>query len=90
VLSCPPAFAGVNNRALRYAQIGPFSASTDIITEPGSRSKRVERGQSPVRLGLWSDDSKKILIQIKTRESALTYTYRISQHAIRLRAVISI
>jgi len=43
-----------------------------------------------VRLGLWSDDSKKILIQIKTRESALTYTYRISQHAIRLRAVISI
>ena len=46
MLSCPPAFAGVNNCALRYAQIGPFSASIDINTEPGTRSKRVERGQS--------------------------------------------
>jgi len=51
VLSCPPAFAGVNNRALRYAQIGPFSASTDIITEP--RQPVQTCGTGPVTGATW-------------------------------------
>jgi hypothetical protein len=90
VLSCPPAFAGVNNRALRYRK-SALSVQAPILSPNPAAGPNVWNGASHrCDLACGRTTAKKILIQIKTRESALTYTYRISQLAIRLRAVISI